>query len=159
MARSEFFQDPAAPTARQVTPSAFALVRDAGDRLLLVRRLDSGNWELPGGQVEVGDTATGALHREVAEEAGVTIDVLGIAGVHSDPGYVIRSAAGEVRQPFVVTYHAILTPDSPAPRPDLAETSEVAWIDPADLDAVPTHPAMRRWIDDALAPARRPPAL
>lgn len=150
MARSEFFHDPAAPTARRVTPSVFAVIRDPDGRLLLVRRLDSGNWELPGGQVEVGDTATGALHREVTEESGIVIDVLGVAGVHCDPGYVIRSAAGEVRQPFVVTYHAIPAPDSPAPRPDLAETGEVAWIDPAGLDAVPTHPAMRRWIDDAL---------
>jgi ADP-ribose pyrophosphatase YjhB (NUDIX family) len=157
VARSEFFQDPAAPTARQVTPSAFALVRDAGDRLLLVRRLDSGNWELPGGQVEVGDTATGALHREVAEEAGVTIDVLGIAGVHSDPGYVIRSAAGEVRQPFVVTYHAILTPDSPAPRPGRDQRSGVdrPGRPRRRPDTSGDAPLDRR----RPAPARRPPAL
>jgi hypothetical protein len=46
--REEFFHDQAAPPARLVTPSVFAAIRDPHGRLLLVRRLDNGNWELPG---------------------------------------------------------------------------------------------------------------
>jgi 8-oxo-dGTP diphosphatase len=149
--REEFFHDPAAPIARLVTPSVFAAVLDGLGRLLLVRRLDNGNWELPGGQVDVGDTARSALQREVAEEAGVTIEAVDVSGVYTDPGYVIRSPDGRVRQPFTVCFRAALTPGSPPPRPDHAETSDVAWIELAQLDALPVHPAMRRWIDDALA--------
>jgi 8-oxo-dGTP pyrophosphatase MutT (NUDIX family) len=78
----------------------FAAVLDTLGRLLLVCRLDNGNWELPGGQVEVGDTARSALQREVAEEAGVTIEAVDVSGVYTDPGYVIRSPDGRVRQPF-----------------------------------------------------------
>ncbi|MFZ2119232.1 MAG: NUDIX domain-containing protein, partial [Pseudonocardiaceae bacterium] len=40
-------------------------------RVLLVRRADDGYWELPGGRVEVGESASAAVVREVAEEAGV----------------------------------------------------------------------------------------
>lgn len=148
--REEFFHDPVAPTAQLVTPSVFAVVRDDRGRLLLVRRLDNGNWELPGGQVEVGETATDALRREVAEEAGITIDIFDIAGVHTDPGYVIRSSTGQVRQPFTVCFHAAPAPGAPQPRPDHAETVDAAWTDATQLDALPVHPAMRRWIDDAL---------
>jgi 8-oxo-dGTP pyrophosphatase MutT (NUDIX family) len=36
--------------------------------VLLVRRRDSGNWEPPGGRVELGESATAAAEREVAEE-------------------------------------------------------------------------------------------
>jgi 8-oxo-dGTP pyrophosphatase MutT (NUDIX family) len=111
--REEFFHDPAAPIAQLVTPSVFAAVLDGLGRLLLVRRLDNGNWELPGGQVDVGDTARSALQREVAEEAGVTIEAVDVSGVYTDPGYVIRSPNGRVRQPFTVCFRAALTPGSP----------------------------------------------
>jgi 8-oxo-dGTP pyrophosphatase MutT (NUDIX family) len=112
--------------------------------------VDNGNWELPGGQVDVGDTVAGALQREVAEEAGVVISVLGVSGVYTDPGYVIRSVAGRVRQPFTVCFHAAPVPGNASPRPDQVETSDAAWMDPARLDTLPVHPAMRLWIGDAL---------
>lgn len=150
MPRQEFFHDPGAPPAELVAPSVFAAVRDDRGRLLLVCRVDNGKWELPGGQVDVGDTVVGALRREVAEESGIPIGVLGVSGVYTDPGYVIRSPAGRVRQPFTVCFHAEPTSGATPPRPDQVETSDAAWIDPGRLDTLPVHPAMRAWIGDAL---------
>ena len=69
--RLVYFHDPAAPPATVVAPSVFVAVRGRGGRLLLVRRCDSGTWELPGGRVDVGETAVEAAVRETAEEAGV----------------------------------------------------------------------------------------
>jgi mutator protein MutT len=49
-----------------------------GDAVLLVRRLHEplkGQWSLPGGAVEVGETLDAAIAREVREEAGIEIDV------------------------------------------------------------------------------------
>ena len=60
-ARVEYFHDPSAPAANSLTPTAFAAVRDDLGRLLLVRRIDSGNWELPGGRVELGESAARAV--------------------------------------------------------------------------------------------------
>jgi 8-oxo-dGTP diphosphatase len=150
VSRQEFFHDPGAPVAEVVAPSVFAAIRGDTGRLLLVRRLDNGNWELPGGQVDVGDTVVGALQREVAEESGIMIDILGVSGVYTDPGYVIRSVDGRVRQPFTVCFHATPVAGTAAPRPDHVETTDAAWIDPVQLDTLPVHPAMRQWIDDAL---------
>src|SRR3954452_5561465 len=71
VAREEYYHDPAAPRANSLAPTAFAAVRDDFGRILLVRRADTGNWELPGGRVEIGESAVVAAQREVAEESGV----------------------------------------------------------------------------------------
>src|SRR3954452_16541429 len=88
--RQVWLHDPAAPAATVVAPSAFAAVR-LRTRLLLVRRCDSGGWELPGGRVDVGETAIDAVVREVREEAGVMVSVTGLVGLFTDPDLVVRS--------------------------------------------------------------------
>ena len=54
-----------------------AVVLD-GDRVLLIKRGHAplkGQWSLPGGGVEVGETLEQAIAREVSEETGLTVDV------------------------------------------------------------------------------------
>jgi 8-oxo-dGTP diphosphatase len=54
-----------------------AIVLD-GDRILLVRRANEplkGEWSVPGGAVEVGETLAAAVAREVREETGIDVDV------------------------------------------------------------------------------------
>ncbi|OHV23255.1 hypothetical protein BBK14_24345 [Parafrankia soli] len=43
----------------------------AGRRLLLIRRDDTGEWAIPGGMVDPGETASVALIRELREETGL----------------------------------------------------------------------------------------
>jgi NUDIX domain len=67
-----------------VAPCAFAAVRDVTGRLLLVRRCDTGDCELPGGHVDPGESASDAAVRETAEESGITMQVTGLAGIYTD---------------------------------------------------------------------------
>jgi 8-oxo-dGTP diphosphatase len=147
--RHVFFHDPAAPAATVVVPSVFVAARWLGGRLLLVRRCDSGAWELPGGRVDVGETAVDAAVRETAEEAGVRVVVTEFAGLFTDPGHVVRSPGGEVRQQFAVLFRA--RPLGGLPHGDLHETSEAAWVAPADIPGLSMEPSGRIWIDHALA--------
>ena len=58
-----------------------AIFRD--DKVLLVRRARSpgkGLYSLPGGRVEFGESLHTALHREVDEETGLKIDIVGFTG-------------------------------------------------------------------------------
>jgi 8-oxo-dGTP diphosphatase len=155
MARQEFYHDPDAPPANSLAPTAFAAVRDAAGRILLVRRADTGNWELPGGRVELGESAVVAAEREVAEESGVVVKVTELLGVYSDPGHImVYPATGEARQQFAVCFHA--RPVQGRPEPDHDETCEAAWADTRQVSRMPIHPSMRRRIDDALSEPRTP---
>jgi 8-oxo-dGTP diphosphatase len=146
--RQVYFHDPEAPPASVVAPSAFVAVRWVGGRLLLVRRCDSGVWELPGGRVDVGETAGDAAVRETAEEAGVRVLITGLAGIFTDPSYVVRSPDGEVRQVFALVFRARAL--GGVPHGDLHETSEAAWVALADLGTLVIAPPMRTWIEQAL---------
>lgn len=68
--RCEYDHQPDAPAATWVAPSAFVAARDITGRILLVRRCDTGDWELPGGHVDPGQSASDAAIRETAEESG-----------------------------------------------------------------------------------------
>src|SRR4051812_28835738 len=147
--RQVYFHDPLAPIASVVVPSVFVAVRWHYGTLLLVRRCDSGMWELPGGRVDVGETAVEAAVRETAEEAGVRVAVTGLVGVFTDTDLVVRAPDGEVRQQFAVLFRA--TAIGGVPHGDLHETSEAAWVAVADLPGLPMEPHERIWIERALA--------
>jgi 8-oxo-dGTP diphosphatase len=68
------------PSHPQLAVSA-AIFRD--NRILLVRRARfpaQGLYSLPGGRVEFGESLHTALHREVAEETALTIEIVELAG-------------------------------------------------------------------------------
>jgi 8-oxo-dGTP diphosphatase len=151
--RREYDHQPDAPAASWVAPCAYAAVRDITGRLLLVRRCDTGDWELPGGHVDPGESASEAAVRETAEESGITVQVTGLVGIYTDPGHVIADPRGLVRQPFAVCFHA--RPLSGSPGGDQVETSDARWFPAGDIPALPIRPAMRLRIGHALAPGRR----
>ena len=70
------------PPVRPQLAASAVIFRDA--KILLVRRARDpgrGRYSLPGGRVEWGETLQQALHREVAEETGLTIAIIGLAGI------------------------------------------------------------------------------
>jgi len=79
------------PPARPQLAVSAAIFRDG--KVLLVRRARSpgkGFYSLPGGRVEFGESLHSALHREVDEETGLKVDILGLAGWRE----VLPSAGG-----------------------------------------------------------------
>jgi ADP-ribose pyrophosphatase YjhB (NUDIX family) len=80
-----------------VRPSVSAVIFDRRGRLLLQQRSDGGQWGLPGGSVEIGESVRDAVIREVREETGLHVSVRRLVGVYSEPRWqVVRYPDGNV---------------------------------------------------------------
>ncbi len=66
-----------------------AAIFDEQGRILLTRRADNGQWCLPGGRLESGESVTEACEREVLEETGLTVRVTRLVGVYSHPNQLV----------------------------------------------------------------------
>ena len=84
----------------------------------------------------------------------VTFLVTGLVGVFSDPGHVIRSCQGEVRQQFALVLRARAV--GGVPHGDLTETSAAAWVPVAELRHLTVEEPTRLWIAASLAPGDAP---
>ena len=138
--RRDYYHDPAAPKANSLVPGGSALVTDEHGRILMQRRTDSGNWSLPGGVMDIGETLQQCVIREVKEETGLDIAITDLLGIYTDPNHVIAYADGEVRQEFNVTYLAHVTGGTVTVS---NESTEVRFIDPTELDHLPIHDTVR----------------
>lgn len=75
--------------------------------------------------MELGESIADAAVREVEEETGLTVELIGLVGIYTDPGHVMAYYDGEVRQEFSVCFHARVVGGKP--REDGSETKEVRW--------------------------------
>ena len=66
-------------------PGVTAVVRNAQDEVLLVRRADTGEWSLVSGILEPGEQPAAGLLREIEEETGVTAELEALTGVWTLP--------------------------------------------------------------------------
>lgn len=125
--------------ATQIRPGVAAIIQDAQGRVLLQRRSDNGLWGLPGGSVEIGESVGDAIVREVREETGLTVEVVRLVGVYSDPRLqVVRYPDGNVVH-YVSTLCACRILGGTLQTCD--ETLDVRFFDPAHLpeDLLPMH--------------------
>ncbi|NJP49234.1 NUDIX domain-containing protein [Streptomyces sp. SBST2-5] len=156
MGRIDYLHDPDAPPANSVVPSVVAFVRDEAGRVLMVQRSDNGRWALPGGGHDVGESISDTVVREVREETGIEVEVVGLSGIYTDPGHVMRYDDGEVRQQFSICFRA--RPVGGELRTS-SETTQVGWVDPADLAKLDIHPTMRLRIEHAADGSRTAPYI
>ncbi|MCA1228641.1 NUDIX hydrolase [Saccharopolyspora sp. 6M] len=147
MPKKDYFDDPEAPVANSLVVAVAAIVRDELGRLLMIERADNGLWAIPGGAQDLGETTRQAAIREVREETGVEVDVTDVAGIYSDPRHVIAYDDGEVRQEFSIVFQARRIGGV---EKTSSESRQVHWVEPAGINDLNIHPAMRMRIEHAL---------
>src|SRR4051794_16300447 len=111
-------------TTARLRIGAAAAVMD-GERLLLTKRTDNGEWCLPGGAIEPGERPAEAAERETLEETGLSVRVTGLIGVYSNPDVVVVYPDGNRMQIVGVVFRA--EPVAGEARTS-AEVSESGWF-------------------------------
>ena len=126
--------DPRAYPDRPYLAVSAAIIRDG--HVLVARRAkgaSTGYYTLPGGVVEAGETLTEALKREVAEETGLAIEPVTLAG-HRE--VVVRDGDARVSRHFVILCFAARWIEG---EPKLnEELSEARWLRPSELSGLNT---------------------
>ena len=140
MARRDFYNDPAAPEANSLVPATTVVVPDATRRVLLIRRSDNGKWALPGGGMDIGERLADTAVREVREETGLEIEVVGLVGIYTDPRHVMAYDDGEVRQQFAICFEARQVGGSLLA--DGSEAKDARFFSPHEVGSLNIHPSM-----------------
>ena len=138
---------------RPLLAASVAVIRDG--RVLVAARARpplAGQFSLPGGLVEPGETLAEAALRELREEVAVEAEILGLVR----PVEVIeRDAAGTVRRHFVVMAHAarwIAGEGEVGP-----EAAAIRWVRPGELAGLSTTADLDLVVCGALRRAGAPP--
>lgn len=124
-----------------------AVVLD-GDRVLLARRgraPSAGKWSIPGGLVDLGERLEEAAIREVEEESGLRVRLLGLCGV------IDRV----VREQDAVRYHYVIVDyvaECVGGRLEAgSDAAEVRWVAVSELAQYETTDGLVDMIEKALA--------
>jgi ADP-ribose pyrophosphatase YjhB (NUDIX family) len=101
------------------------IVIDQDSRFLMVE--SDKMWKLPGGFIELGESAEEACRREILEETGITIGDLQLIGVFSGENYFTRLPNGDEYFPINIAYvtEEIRSGDL---KPDEIETQKVQFF-------------------------------
>ena len=133
--------------ARPILAVSAAIIRDR--KVLIVRRARppaNGVYTLPGGGVEVGETLTEAVRREIREETALTIEPIAIAGYREAIG---RDAEGRVERHFVILpFAARWVAGEPVLNEEL---SEAQWLNPNEVATLETTAGLAEIVATAVA--------
>jgi mutator protein MutT len=128
-----------------------------GDRVLLVKRGQEplkGQWSLPGGVVEIGETLDAALVREIREETGVDIVVGPVIDVLDS---IRRDPDGRPEYHYIIIDYLCRPRDGATAAASCGSDADAAcWVAADDLDRYRLTPTAARVIRKALASAHDP---
>jgi 8-oxo-dGTP pyrophosphatase MutT (NUDIX family) len=126
---------------------AAALIVNPENRLLLLKRTDSGCWDPPGGAVELGEEVEAAARRETLEETGLEIGGMDLFGVYSGPGLYYKYPNGDQVANITIIY---LTRDWHGDLQLNDEHTDSSWFAVGELPekiSPPIKPIMKRFVE------------
>jgi ADP-ribose pyrophosphatase YjhB (NUDIX family) len=83
--RVDYYDSPEAPKATSLVPAVNVVVTNDAGEILLIRRTDNGNWAVPGGAIDLGESVAQAAVRETLEGPAVRAPRLHDGPVNAHP--------------------------------------------------------------------------
>lgn len=144
-----------AVTAKTPVCAVGAIVLEKGEILLVKRDREParGQWSLPGGRVEWGESLVEACSREVHEETGIDIEVEGLAGIAER---IIPGDDGATEYHFIIHDYWARPRTHEPPRPG-DDAADVRWVPVSELSELPLTAGLFEFLHDRGAlEGRRP---
>ncbi len=95
-----------------ILPGTSIVLVDPAGRVLLLERVDTGGWGLPGGIMEPGESFEETGRRELKEETGLDAGELSLLGLYSGAEYYYRYPNGDEIFNITAAYLARLPQDA-----------------------------------------------
>ena len=89
-----------------MTVGCGVFIENEKGQLLLQKRSDTGQWCVPGGAMEIGETYEEAAKREIREEVGIEVSDLSLYGLYSGTDRLIHYPNDDVVYSLSVIFHA-----------------------------------------------------
>jgi 8-oxo-dGTP pyrophosphatase MutT (NUDIX family) len=112
-------------------PSVAILTWHTDGRLLMVRNFDTGQWQTIGGVIEPDESPREAAIREVREEAGIDVELLGLRDVVGGPNYRVLYPNGDQVAYVSTVFDARMIGGEL--HADGEETSDALWLSMEEL--------------------------
>ena len=116
-----------------------AVIFNEDKKALLTRRSDNGQWCLPGGAMEAGESVAEACAREVWEETGLRVEVLRLIGVYSDPHRIIVYPDGNRAHIVALSFEAKVTGGELGLSDETTEFGYFSLEEAATMDIIGNH--------------------
>lgn len=107
---------------------ARCVATDGDGRVLLIRRSDTGDWALPAGAMELGESIAECAAREFVEETGLTAAELAPFAFYSAPRFGGRNLFGHSYQVFTTAFRITAWTGTLLTATD--ETTDAGFFDP-----------------------------
>jgi ADP-ribose pyrophosphatase YjhB (NUDIX family) len=107
------------------------------ERVVVVRRGTEplrGEWSLPGGMLELGETLHAGVKREVLEETGLTVIPEGIAGVFDR---IVHDDNGRPQYHYVLVDYICRVAQDSGELKAASDVDEARWVAEGELDSLP----------------------
>lgn len=102
-----YYDDPTAPLPNvPLLPGAAAIIFDKQDRILIIKRTRGPYWSIPGGRMDLGESAQACCIRETLEETGLSTEIVRLVGLYSNPGSICAYPDGNVHQSYIALFES-----------------------------------------------------
>ncbi len=134
-------------------PGVAAVIFDETGRVLFMKRSRSDHWCLPGGRMDMDESAQACCIRETWEETGYETEIVRLISLNTNPRSVVHYPDGNIYRSFVICFEARITGGELKAS---AESEAFRWVGKHELDTINLIPdsrlnALDAWINQEAA--------
>lgn len=129
-----YYEEPDMPRPNvPLSPGVSAVIFDSSRRILFMKRTRGDYWSLPGGRMDIGESAQACCVRETLEETGLRTRIVRLIAINTNPHSIVAYPDGNVHRSFVICFEAEVIGGELKPG---SEAERFQWCEPNEIEAL-----------------------